>query len=186
MSAEKIIEQIKKDSEKEIKQILNDANNKAKEIINSAKKEAESEAKKILTNAIKESKNLKKILISKANQDIKREIMNTNEEIIEECFIKARHELSILKVERYKELVSKFVNSGKKKLGEDCQVRVSREIDKNIVENYGLKVAGNIESSGGILLISEDKKITLDYTFEGIIRREKDKIRIKVGKLLFQ
>lgn len=185
MSAEKIIEQIIKDSEKEIKQISKDTDNKIKEIINSAKKEAKIEADKILNDAKKQSENLKKVLISKANADLKREIMNTREEIIEECFIKAMHELATIKQERYINLVSKFINIGKKKLGADCQVKTSREIDKKIAEDFGLKVVGNIESSGGVLIISADNKITLDYTFEGVIKREKDKIRIKVGKFLF-
>jgi len=30
-----------------------------------------------------------------------------------------------------------------------------------------------------------DGKITLNHTFDGILKREKDKIRIKVGKMLF-
>ncbi|MGF3554864.1 MAG: V-type ATP synthase subunit E [Thermoplasmatota archaeon] len=185
MSAEKIIEQIKKDSEKEIKQISKETDDKIKELINSAKKEAKEEADKILNNAKKQGENLKKVLISKAYSDSKREIMNAREEIIEECFLKARHELATLTQEKYIDLVSKFINIGIKKLGTNCQVKISRDIDKKIAENFGLKVIGNIESSGGVLLISADNKITLDYTFEGIMKREKDKIRIKIGKFLF-
>jgi len=185
MSVEKIIQQIKKDSEKEIKQILKDANDKAKESIDNAKEEAEAEAKKIISDGKKQSETIQKIMISKANQDAKREIMKAREKIIDECFIKAQHELSILKQERYEKIISKLINDGKEKLGENCTVKISRSIDKNIVERFGLTVSGHIESSGGVILVSADKRVTLDYTFEGILKREKDKIRIKVGKLLF-
>jgi V/A-type H+/Na+-transporting ATPase subunit E len=185
MSAEKIIEQIKKDTEKDIRQILKDANNQAKELINSMKKEAEKEAEKIISDGKKQAENIQKIMISKVNQDAKKEIMRTKEEIINDCFIKAQHELSILEHDRYKKLVKKLIESGKEKLGENCSVKVSRDIDKSIVEEVGLKVSGKTESSGGIIFMSSDKRITLNHTFEAILKREKDKLRIKVGKLLF-
>jgi len=62
---------------------------------------------------------------------------------------------------------------------------VSKDEDKEIAKNLGLKVTGNVDASGGIILKSGDKQITLDNTFDGILKRKKDIIRIKVGKLLF-
>jgi len=185
MTAEKIIEQIKKDSEKEIKQILKAAEKQAESIINTAKKDAQMESEKILSNGKKQSENIKKILVSKANQDAKREIMKAREKIIEECFTKAHHKLSTLDEEEYKKIVNKLIKDGCKKLGEQCTIAVSRGIDRKIAESMGLKVMGTIEVSGGIVFRSSDGRVTLDNTFDGILRREKDKIRIKVGKLLF-
>ena len=49
MTAEKIIKQIKKDSENEIDQIIKTAEEQAKNIISTANKEAEQESKKILS-----------------------------------------------------------------------------------------------------------------------------------------
>ena len=185
MSAEKIIEQIKKDSEKEIKQIKSESEKQAKIILDSAKKDAESEAKKILENGNQQSENIKKILISKANQDAKREIMNAKEKIIDDCFTKAHHELSILKGQRYENLVRKLIKDGQKKIGNNCTILATRDADKKIAGELGLNVSGRIDSSGGVILKSADGKITLDHTFDGILKREKDKIRINVGKLLF-
>jgi vacuolar-type H+-ATPase subunit E/Vma4 len=62
---------------------------------------------------------------------------------------------------------------------------VSKDEDKEIAKNLGLKVTGNVDASGGIILKSGDGQITLDNTFDGILERKKDRIRIKVGKLLF-
>ena len=62
-------------------------------------------AVKISKNGITHSENLKKILVSKANQDLKKEIMNAKEKIIEDCFTKAHHELSILKGDKYERIV---------------------------------------------------------------------------------
>ncbi len=185
MSAEKIIEQIKKDAQKKVKEILIEAEKQAKNLSNDSRQEAEEKAEKVLSDGRKQSEKLRKILVSKADQDTKKEIMNAREKIIEECFIKAHHKLSTLSEKEYKETVAFLMRDGSKKLGGECTVIISRDADKKIAENMGLKVTGNVESSGGIILQSNDGRVTLDHTFDGILKREKDKIRIMVGKLLF-
>ncbi len=185
MTAEKIIERIKKDSEKEIKQILREAEQKETIIIEEAKKEAKQEAEKILADGTQQAENISKIIISKASQDVKREIMNAREKIIDECFVKAHHELSTLTGDRYKNLVKKLIENGCKKLNGQCNISISRDIDREIATSMGLQVIGTIETTGGIIIKSKDGRITLDYTFDGILQRKKDEIRRKVGKLLF-
>ena len=185
MTAEKIIEQIKKDSEKQIGQILKEAEKQANSIINTAKEEAEIESEEILSDGKKQSENIKKILVSKVHQDVKREIMKAQESIIEECFTKAQHKLSTLDEEKYKKIVSKLIKDGCEKLGGQCTVIISRDIDRKIAESMGLKIIGTLEASGGAVLKSDDGRIILNNTFDGILKREKDRMRIKVGKLLF-
>jgi vacuolar-type H+-ATPase subunit E/Vma4 len=185
MTTEKIINQIKKDSEIEIKHILNDAERQASSIIKEARKEAKLESDRIIADGKKQGENLQKILISKANQDAKKDIMNAREQIIDECFLKAHHKLSILKDVEYEKLVKKLIEDGYKKLGQKCTILVSKDADKNIAQELGLKIDGNIETSGGIILKSLDGRIILNHTFDGIIKREKNKIRIKIGKQLF-
>ena len=185
MSAEKIIEQIQKDTEKEIKQIELDAEKQVKIIEQNMMEEANEEAEKILKQGMKQSENTKKILISKETQNAKINTMNAQEKIIEECFIKAHHKLSTLNETDYKKLSRKLILDGKNKLSDACNVKTSRSYDKQIAEEIGLNVIGSVESAGGIILISCDGKITLDHTFDGILKRNKENIRIKVGKLLF-
>ncbi len=185
MSAEKIIQQIKNDSQKEQKDILKEAENQKKQIMQNAKNDAEIKSEKIINEGKKQGDNQEKILISKANQDSKREIMKAKEEIIEECFIKAQEKLSNINETRYKKTIEKLIKNGQKTIGQKCKVKISKEIDEQIAKKLDIEVIGKIDASGGILILSNDGKITLDNTFEGIIAREKDKIRIKVGKLLF-
>jgi len=185
MTAEKIIEQIKKDTDTEINKIKKDAEDKAKIIISNAKKESEEEIKKILSEGKIKSENVKKIHISKVNQDVKREIMNAREDVIEDCFSKAHHELSILKGKDYEKIVKKLVKDGMQKIGGKCSFLISRSADKTIAEELGLSVVGRVEKTGGVIIKSIDGKVTLDYTFDGILEREKGKIRRKVGKILF-
>ena len=64
MTVENIIEQIKKDSEKEVKQIITNTEKQAKDILIKAKKEANIEAEKIIKQGIKHSENNKKIILA--------------------------------------------------------------------------------------------------------------------------
>ena len=185
MAAEKIIQRIQKDAEKERDEILTEAKKQATEILSEAKKLGQHEANKILTDGKNQSKTIKKILVAKALQDNKRDTVKAREKIIDECFTKAHHELSLLKQNQYEKIVTKLIREGKNKLGKNCRVLVSRDRDKDIVTKEGLKIAGSIEALGGVVFQSEDGKITVDNTFDGILKRKKDEIRIKVGKLLF-
>ena len=82
-------------------------------------------------------------------------------------------------------MVNKFIREGIKKIGDESSIKISNDIDKKIAKKFGLKIIGKTDSIGGVIIISKDGKIILDNTIEGIIKREKDRIRIKIGKILF-
>jgi len=185
MSAEKIIKQIKHDSQKEVDAILQQAHTEAEQILNQAEQQAKQQATRLLEEGKRQSENLKKIQLSKASQEMKRQIMSEQEKLIDECFIKAQHELSKLSDHQYKTILRNLMRDGQQRLGKHCTVKISRPIDKQIASDLGIEITGSIESSGGVILVSDDGRIILDYTFEGILKREKQTIRIKVGKLLF-
>ena len=178
MSVEKIIEQINLDTQKEINQILKEADIQANKIIKDSVTKSEIQSKEIILNG-------KKIIISKENQNAKKTVTITREEIIESCFEKAHHKLKQLNVKDYEKLVNKLIREGIKKIGDESSIKITNDIDKKIAKKFGLKMIGKTDSIGGVIIISKDGKITLDNTIEGIIKREKDRIRIKIGKILF-
>ncbi|MCJ2513516.1 MAG: V-type ATP synthase subunit E [Candidatus Thermoplasmatota archaeon] len=185
MSVEKIIEQINLDTQKEINQILKEADIQANKIIKDSVTKSEIQSKEIILNGEKKSDSIKQIIISKENQNAKKTVTITREEIIESCFEKAHHKLKQLNVKDYEKLVNKFIREGIKKIGDESSIKISNDIDKKIAKKFGLKIIGKTDSIGGVIIISKDGKITLDNTIEGIIKREKDRIRIKIGKILF-
>jgi len=185
MSAEKIIEQITKDTTAEIQKIQKETDAQVKQIISAQKQQAQDEAEKIVADGEKQSDSIKKIQISQAHQEVKRDIMNAKEKLIENCFSQASEKLAKLSDSDYTKIVTSLMQKGADKLGKNCSVVISKELDRTIAKKLGLTVSGEQKSSGGILLVSNDSRITLDNTFEGIIKREKQKIRIHVGKLLF-
>ena len=185
MSAEKIIQLIKKDAESEVKNTLKNAIKQANSIIEKAKKDAKKQAENIISDGEKNSENIKRILIAKAKQEISHEFMNVKETMINESFLQAYSQIPKIKEEEYKLIITKLMKSSIKKLGEDCKISISRDFDKIIANNLNLKVIGSTDSAGGFIAISNDERIKLNNTFEAIIKRKKDKIRIKIGKILF-
>jgi len=185
MSAEKIIERITQDAEKQIHDIISEAKKQSQSIMKNAKVDAEKEAELILQKGKLESENQKKILISKATQDLRRDLMNAKEEIIERCFTQALDKLASLPDNQYRKLVTMLIRAGKKRLGENCTLSVSRPIDKEIAQQEAISVQGTIQSIGGVIMHSADGKITIDNTFESLLGRKKDDIRIHVGKILY-
>ncbi|MBN1860101.1 MAG: hypothetical protein JW840_01420 [Candidatus Thermoplasmatota archaeon] len=185
MSAEKIIERIKTDAEKQVKHVIDEAEKQSRLRIKTAKQEAEKQADAILRDGQAESDNAKKILVSKALQDMKRDMMNAKEEIIEQCFSQALKTLAALPEDQYKKFIKNLIQTGKKRLGEHCVLSVSRPIDNEIAKQEKVPVQGSVTSIGGVILRSSDGTITIDNTFERLLSRKKNEIRIHVGKLLF-
>lgn len=185
MSAEKIIKQIQKDAEQKIQNIQNEAETKIKKINKEAEIDAKKTAEEIKKQGEKDSENIEKIKISKANQESKKKILNAKEEIIDKVFKKAIDELGEIDEKTYKKIVKRLLREAEEKLGSDCKIKNSCDIDKKIAEDQNIKVFEKIEATGGFIAYSSDEKVTLDLTFEGIMKREKDKLRIKIGSLLF-
>jgi len=185
MSAEKIIQLINKDAESEVKAIILNAKKLANSIVENAKKEAKKEAEEIILDGEKRSENIKTIFIARAKQEIKQEIMNVKESIITECFLKSYSQFPKIKEEEYRAIITNLMKESINKIGKDCKIFISREMDKIVANNLNLNVVGSIDASGGFIALSADEKVKLNNTFEAIITRRKDKIRVKIGKMLF-
>ena len=185
MSVETIIGQIEKDAEAEISRITREAKKQAQVILDDAKKEAQAQAEHLLTRGKQQSDNLKKILLSKASQEAKRDLMRAKEDVIDDCFNKAFEQLSHLSTREYESMVTRLIQHSQKKLGATGALLISKDADKTIAKTLNIPVEGTIKATGGVLLQSSDKTVTLDTTFEGILKRNRDIIRNKVGKLLF-
>ena len=186
MSAEAIIKRIKTDSEQKAQFIHQKAERKAEEIRKNATKEAQQKAEALIEKGKQQAENRKKILISQVRQETKRAEINAKNNVIEDCFNQAMQQLSSLDESTYNQLVEKLIQQGKKRIDGPCEILISNEKDKQIAKKLHLAVSGSINATGGVILRSKDGTITIDNTFEGIIQREKEHIREKVGKLLFK
>jgi len=185
MSAETIVNKIKSDAEQQVKEIKKTAETEAGTIKTEAMKNAKKLAKELLEKGEQQADNKMKILISQAHQKARRNEMNAKEDIIETCFTKAIDVLANMDESSYKRLVEQLITQGKKQITGLCTVKISNDYDKHIAQKMGIKISGETGATGGVILQSEHGMITIDNTFEGIIKREKQQIRVKVGQLLF-
>ena len=185
MTVEKLIQRIQQDAQKETQQMKKEAEKKAKAIVAEAKQEAQHQVKEILSQGEQQADTLKKILLSQASQEIKRGLMTAREELIEACFTQTQKQLAELQEERYHTVLTVLLRDGSQKIKGPSAVLICRESDKTFIEQQGFTVSGMVEGTGGVVLQSKDGKITVDNTFEGILKRKKNDIRIHVGKLLF-
>ena len=140
---------------------------------------------RITTQGVKEAENLKKIEISKANQEAKRKQMQTKEKLIDTCFQDAIQNLKELDDIQYEKIIIKLIEKGREQINDAFYIQSSKPLDKKIAEKQKITVKGTIDASGGIRLISEKGTITIDNTFEGILTRKKQEIRVHVGNILF-
>jgi len=117
----------------------------------------------------------------------KEEIVNAINEIISDKFKqRIRNEINPYGDGRSAEkIVKKLIEDGRKKLGEKSLLYITKDADKKVAGHLGIQVDGYVESCGGVVIKSSDGRVTLDHTFDGILKREKDKMRLKVGKVLF-
>jgi len=184
MPLEKLIHRIESDAENEANRIIEEARARADEIIKEAKKKASGEAAEVEARGEKEAARLKEKMLASARRRAREMEIQAKEEVIRECIEKAKEELGKLKGKRYEAAVKKFLEDGRKSLG-DCVVVPSREQDRKIAENMGIKVEGNAESIGGIIIRSKDGIREMDDTFEAIMERKMGELRILIANELF-
>lgn len=185
MSVETILVKIKEDTDKEVKDILHAAKKQSQQMITQALDEAHKQAESIVQMGTIEKDNIKKSKVSLAQQEAKRQMMQTKEHLIELCFQKAVEQLHKLDDTSYSKMITKLIKNGTSHIPGSASICTSKPLDISIAKKLHIPTKGTLDTYGGIMLYSEDGRIIVDNTFEGILKRKKDIIRIKVGKLLF-
>jgi len=186
MGIEEILSKIREDADREASNILDNARREVEQKVKEAEDKARAKANEILKRAEREIENRKKAELAKIRQEVKREILNKKEEIIQICFKEALERLRNLSGKDYEKLVEKLIKRGAKEIGKECTIIPSREEDSKIAKKLGLKVSKNrVRSSGGVVIVSDDGKVSVDNTFEEILKREEASLRMKIGNLLF-
>ena len=185
MSAEAIIKQIQKDAEKEKKRIDKDTQKKIDQITSEIKQETDSMKQDILEKGKQEAENIKRIETAKAHQEANRSLLKAKEQIIDTCFEQALQQLKDLDDKKYSSMIRTLIKKGGEKITCDFSIKRSKTLDETIAKDLNIPVTGTIKASGGIILVSKDESRTIDNTFEGILKRKKQEIRVEVGSILF-
>jgi len=185
MAIEKLLARIEEDARKEIDEIIKAAEDEAKRIIEGAREEGKKEAEKITKKGKKEAERARDRIISAAKREARMIITNAKEEVIQQCFEIIREKMASMPSKEYKKIVEDMVKDAIEE-GGDYVLFYSRKEDKKIAEKLNIDVEGKIDAIGGVVLKAKDGSKEIDLTFDFLLERKKEEIRIMIAEKLFE
>lgn len=206
MSAEKgaklLAEDILKEAEEKAATIIKEAKEQANAIIDAARINAEEEEKRKLAEATAKGQQIYREILAQAKVESKKEILKKKELLIKEAFKEAEERLRkhSLAAEYKEDLIRITVNACKKLDATDLVITanqrdlktlkssketIERELERG---NRKIKISFGepIQTAGGVRVKTADGRIEVDETFEGIIQKQFELLRVKVAKILFE
>lgn len=196
------------DAEKVVEKILADAHSQADEIKKEASEKEKSQQAKLdeqLTQYRKETEQLakkgaeakKSHLLAAARMRIAKEYLAEKRKIVDEVFEKAKQQIKTLPDDRYRDIMSRLIESAVETGEEEVIVdRNESRIDENLIEGVNKKLSsstkkGNIKLSdqredlqGGFIL--KRGKIKSNASLAVLLKQARDALEIDLAKELFR
>ncbi len=189
MNLDEMLKALKAEATESGEAILAEARAQAKEILGEAKAQGEKLAAQSFEEAQQKLRFEKAKVLSAANFDVKKEVLQAKEEVLTQLFAKLTEQVS--DVSSNENVIKKLADEALVKFkGQKVKVLVGKG-QKNIVEKVLSGSAGAYEvddslgSIGGLKIISEDGRISIDNTIEGRIEKIKQIYETEITKDLF-
>ena len=184
MALETLIDQIKTDAQEEVNGIIAAAKSEAEAIIATAKQQAEREAQTTHTRGQKQAVRLKEKIKAAARRTAREHEILVKEAVMQECLHLVEEKLKNIKTKDYEQMLRSVIKKGQQAF-EDCVAITVSKNDTKFVEKLGVKVVDTRVGIGGIIVQSKDRHKQLDYTFESLLDRKMDDLRIMIAHELF-
>jgi len=192
MPLQKIIDKILQEARAEAEGILDAARAEAKAIETAGKAEAEKQKAQKIANAADSLKSEKLKNLALLNLEMRKSILKTRRDMMDEVFDKSVQELEQLRAESQRKLIQKIV--GNFIPTETCEIIVAAdEIDKftlllsslwGVVFTKFCKVTPSKKSIGGGFII-RTRGLELDCTYERLINEQRQQLEFDVAQILF-
>lgn len=194
---EKIKEKILHDSEDRAESIVADAKKQAVEIIEKANVKAAQKAEEIHKKATSDAAEKLKINSSMVELEMRKELLSTKQQLIEEVFQKALDSLSNIENSEYEVILYKLIVDAietgdeeillsmkdKNRLPSDFIIKLNKVIAQ-AGKKGNLKLADETRDiMGGFVL--KAKGVEINYSFEALLRMDRDEIEPEVAAILF-
>ena len=98
---------------------------------------------------------------------------------------KIKNKLGELESKKYQKIVEKMLKDAMKEL-KNFYIIATREEDKKIAKKLDVEVIGERKGIGGIIIKTRDGSKEMDLTFDFMLERKKEEIRIMIAKKLFR
>jgi len=185
MAIEKLLTRIEKDAKKEVDEVIEAAEQEAKKIIKEAKEEGKREAERIAEKGKREAERRKERILSAARREARMVITNAKEEIIQKCFAIINEKISSMPARDYRKVMEKMVKEAMEE-GGTWILHPSRKEDTKIAEKFGVEMGEGIDAIGGVILRAKDGSREIDLTFDFLLERKREEIRIMIAEKLFE
>jgi V/A-type H+-transporting ATPase subunit E len=188
MGLENVVSDILKSAKADVSAIVAERDSEVSSIIEEAKRTGERITGEKVASAEEEATRIRKQEISGANLEVRRMMLNTRKEILDETQKQTAERIRELDIES---LLRSLIRAH---IGDATRVYSSRQ-DQPIVERLcdelleakltKLEYAGNIDCISGIVLETEDETVRLDYTFDTIISEVSERSMKQISNILF-
>ena len=197
MGTDQIIAKIKEDADAKAAAIRREGEEEADRILRGGEKAAMDEYQRILEHGRGECKEMAARIRSQARLDAKRVVRRAREEGIRRSFQGAEAALgSLPKTDRYPRILVTLIEDGAGSMGEGEVHIISTERDRELIrgllpERSGTKADVCLShecaiTSGGIILVSGDGRISVNNTFEARLERLRSSLVHRVSEILFR
>ncbi len=190
---DKILEQIKKESDETVSKKLSEAKDRADSILEEAKKDISGRCESIETNGSNEAQEIRKRAGSAADLYKRKAVLAEKQRIISGVFEKALSELSGLSGSEYYNAVIKI--AVKNALAQEGEIIFSKEDAANVPSDFEMRL--NAQLKAGRLTVSDKtrpigKGFILSYggveqncTFSALVEASKESLQDRVQEILF-
>ena len=185
MAIENLLEEIRNDAEQEVKEIISDAKREAEKLIKNAEQDAEKKASKLREEAERNAEIAESRIVASAKRNARIEIMKARDEIINRVIDEMKEKLKKIKGKKYRDYVEKAIENGKEKIGK-IYIMAARKEDEKVAKEMGVEVKGKVDAIGGVIIKSIDGKKEIDATFDALLKRRMNELRIKISERLWE
>lgn len=196
MALEDILRRIKEDACREAARIRKDAEEEAEKVLGEAKKETGSIREKILGDARASIQDEKKRILTMANLEARKKVLEKKQDLLEEAFQKALNHLGHLADEEYRETVKKMllkatesgkeeviVSPGEKRITPALLNEVNEEL-RSQGRPGELKISPERKDfQGGFILKAGRKEV--NNTFDSLFKERREELETEVAGILF-
>lgn len=154
------VERIGRESQEETTRVLSAAQERAAKIKQAASEEVERQAAYIMNQEV-----------SAANLQVKRELLNTQKELLDQVYIRAKELIAGLPESFHREAITNLLKEAGSQIGDGVvhvNPRDRRLLEEVLAQNPELKtfsVGRDADIDGGVIVENRDGSLQLDYSY---------------------
>lgn len=197
-----IVEDILKDADEKAAEVIVAAKNEAKKLLDAAHSSARENEELELQKAHTKGGQIYNEILAQGRLRAKKELLQRREEIINKVFKEADRKLrEYTSSKKYEVDLLGITIETSKKLGSETIIIYANQRDLRLLEKSRNQIARElggqgkpinisfgdpIQTSGGIKVGAPNRRIEIDETFDGRMKRHFETLRVKVAKVLFE